>query len=560
MYKQKPKINGNYNFSRNLRDLREIAITMTENPKLRVKYNKKADTSSIDLETYKITLSLNPYPDWVKNRDRLAKKILSGDLAHECGHEIVSFPVWERYNAWVTKIKRNRGYFKLAHEIVGIVEDKRINHFIELRYRHDFGKRLKLANLIIKDTIETAIKQGKVLINTNYGEAPLIIAVLSNYGLYEADKTFWLQNMSKKAKEATNKALDILESIKYKRLGMELIRASQEIYDLIEPFIPKGGESKLKKYMPSRKGGEIKGELSEELKELLEEAIKREIEKEEEEEKEKLLKDLLKGEGAGQGTGEEIPAPEPNFEAYQALVDRNKPEITRLLNKLKEMLKPLIKRANFQNRGRIMPQILGRAFVNSLRTEVKNVYLNFKTRFEKEKVAIGFLFDYSGSVDRKDAEDITTILTEVFGAYVDDSGYSVSVFGANQQKIKTFFELHDNTKARIGNIGVSACGTEITPLLKAYLKMFNTVSSNRRKILVIASDFWFGDDSDARDMIKLFPKANVELIFIGFSSCEKVHEWASDLVKARRTEIKDVKDFPEAFLDVYLGVQKPTSL
>jgi len=340
---------------------------------------------------------------------------------------------------------------------------------------------------------------------------------------------------------------------------MELVRHAQKIYAEIEAFLPKGAEQQLKRYWHIRSGGEIKGKLSEALKKALEKAIKEELEQEKKDKLKEMLEDLLRGEGAGEGTGEEIEAPEPDFEAYQALVDKNKPEIARLLNKLKQLVKPTITREVFKNRGRIMPNLLARAYVNSLKRVVKNVYLNFKADFEKEKVAIGFLFDFSGSVDREQALDITTILTEVFGAYVDDMGYSTSAFGANSQRIKTFFEMHENTKARVGNIGVSPSGTELSVLLTSYLRMFNKIGSDRRKILVIASDFYLGDEQQATDLIKLYPKSNVQLILIGFCDCERVHTWAKDVLPknyAKRSSIEKVTDLPEAFLDVYLDLQR----
>lgn len=547
-------------FSKNLREIREIAITITGDKSIKVKYDAEAETASINLKTKTITLSLNPFPDWVVNQERLAQKLLDGLTAHECGHRIASLPVWERYNNFVTKIKRKRGYYKLAHHIVNIIEDKRVNHFIELRYRHDLGKRLQLSRLIVKDSLETAFNgKNPPKIEKQYGEAPLIVGALANEGLYDADCTYLYSKMTPKAVEATKRCLKLLENAKYKRLGMELVRHAQEIYAEIVEFLPKGAEQQLKMFWHMRTGGKIKGQISEALKKALEKAIAEELEKEKKDKLKEMLEDLLRGEGAGEGTGEEIDAPEPDFNEYQILVDKNKAEITRLLDKLKQLMKPIITREVFRNRGRIMPNLIAKAYTQSLRRMVKNVYLNFKTDFEKEKVAIGFLFDFSGSVDRSEALDITTILTEVFGAYVDDMGYSTSAFGANSQRVKTFFETHEQTKARVGAISVSPSGTELSVLLTAYLRMFNKVSPDRRKILVIASDFWLGDDQQAQDLIKLYPKSNVQLIFIGFCNCERVETWAKDVLPknyAKRASIKQVSDLPEAFLDVYLGIQR----
>jgi len=455
----------------------------------------------------------------------------------------------------VTKIKRNRGFIVLAHKIVNLVEDKRVNYFMSERYRFDIGKRLSLANLIIKDTIETTLSNPKFEIKNIWGDAPLMMGILANEGLYEADCPKVWAKLSKKAKGDTKKALKVLDNVRFQRLRINLIKSCQEIYDLLEPYVIKTQEEMLKKLIPLRIKGDLKGNLSEELKGKLKAMVKAEIEKEKEKAKQRLLEDLLKGSGAGEGTGIEIPPPQSDFNAYQQLLDKNKPEIQKLLDLLKQRLKPIVQREIFRKRGRFMSQLLSKAYTNSLRQTVKNVYLNVKTRFEKERVAIGFLFDFSGSVSRTEANDITIILNEVFGHFVDDYGFSISCFGANSQRIKTFFETFNNTKARCGNIGVSPSGTEIHVLLEAYLKMFNAVDSDRRKILVIASDFYFGDDKEALDIISLYPRANVELIFLGFSNCRNVDTWASNLVKARRTSIKTVSELPERFLEVYMDIQ-----
>ena len=546
-----------YNFSRNLLELRNLALTMTKNKRIKVKYSPKAKNSFYNPEDDLITLTLTPYPDFVKQHAKIAEKILDGDLGHESGHVLLSKPLWGYFNNWITKIKRKRGSLALAKHLVNIVEDKRVNYFIILRYRFDIGKRLKLANLILKDTIETSFKKKPPKVNPQHGEASIMIAILCNEGLYEANCAPLWKILSKKAKEDTKKALEVLEDSTYKRLRIDLIRNCQKLYDLIEPHMVKGADFSLQILVPSRRGGDITGELSDKLKNALLVQIKIEEDKEAQKVKD-MLKDLLRGAGAGQGTGEEIPTPEPDFNKYAELLDKNKSEIKRLLDKLKQFVKPILKREIFQRRGRIMPSMATKAYVNSIRRTVRNVYLNVKSQFEKEQVAIGFLIDYSGSVDRTEAEDITTILNEVFGHFVDDYGFAIACFGANSQKVKTFFETFQNTRARIGNITVSASGTEVSVLLTSFLKMFNAIRG-RRKILVIASDFEFGDDSRAKDLIKLFPMADVELIFMGFCNCRKVDYWASDELKksqVRRTKIAQVIELPERFLEVYLNVQK----
>jgi hypothetical protein len=553
---KKIKNGKNVNFSEQLNELRSLALTITKDDKIGVKYDANAQTSFYNSETNDITLSLAPYPEFVSKTERLAKKVLDGDLLHEALHNTLTKPIWHSLNNFATRIQNKRGSVELAKHIINLIEDKRINYFGEIRFRLDLGKRLQLANLILKDTIETGLREKRHPIELKFGEAPLIMGVLCNKGLYEADCVEIYAKMSDKAKEATNKALEIMENTKYMRLKIDILKANEDIYNLIEPFCDKQNEFSLKMLIPSRRGGDFKGTLSNALKNALMAQITEE-EKEAKKKAQELIEDLLKGSSAGEGTGEEIPTPEPDFAEYSRLVDRNKEEITKLLNKLKVHLKPRFKREIFQKRGKFMSPLTARAYVNSFRSEVKNVYLNNRVKFEKEQVCLGFLFDFSGSVDRTQALDITTILNEVFGNYVDDLGFAIAVFGENSQKIKGFFETFANTRARIGNIGVSASGTEISVNLASFLKMFNKANPERHKILIIASDFEFGDEDKALDLIKLYSKANIDMIFIGFCNCQKVRTFASGIKGIiKRTNIKQISELPDKFLEVYLSLQK----
>lgn len=557
------------NFSKILAEARNIAIAITRDTSVRVKYDAKMPTSAFNMETNEITLSLSSYPDFVKTQPIIFRKVLDGDLAHECGHLILTKPLWEYFNNWVTKIKRHRGFYRLAHEVCNLVEDKRINHFIILRYRFDIGKRLLLANLILKDMIDNTIEK-KMVSKGNFStleetvnaqqtipdglqEGIYIVAILANQGLYEGKCTELWNKLGAEAKKDCEQALIVLEGAKYKRLRIDIVRACQEIYELIAKHLKADYTSK--QYVVSRRGGDLKGEISPELRAKLEKEAEKQ--QKEQEDKDEHLKDLQRGSGAGEGTGAEIPAPSPDFAHYSELLDACKPEITELLNLLKQKLKPRCQRQIFQKRGKMMSPIVPRIYTNSFRGVVRNVYMNIQTKFEKEQVAIQFLFDFSGSVDKEQAEKITTILNEVFGHYVDDGGFSIGCFGADSQKIKTFFESFDNTKARVGNIGVSPCGTEISVLLEASLRMFNTIKSERRKMLVIASDFEFCDEQKARDLIEQYARSGIECMFIGFCGCSKVETFANDIpkLKVKRTSIKQVSDLPQRFLEVYLGVQ-----
>ncbi|PJA88016.1 MAG: hypothetical protein CO140_01130, partial [Candidatus Moranbacteria bacterium CG_4_9_14_3_um_filter_40_7] len=59
----------NNSLSRNLRELRSIAVTITGNKKMNVKFDKKAETSYIELDKSQIVLTLNALPKWVTERE-----------------------------------------------------------------------------------------------------------------------------------------------------------------------------------------------------------------------------------------------------------------------------------------------------------------------------------------------------------------------------------------------------------------------------------------------------------------------------------------------------------
>jgi hypothetical protein len=574
MPKQKQATKPNENFSKILDEIRNLAIAITKDRRVRVKYVPTQPTSAFNMENFEISLSLQDYPDFVRNHPRIFRKVLDGDTGHECGHLVLTKPNWEFFNNWATKIKRQRGFYRLAHEVCNIVEDKRVNWYIIHRYRFDVGKRLLLANLILKDMIDNTIEprqiqtstilpKGENLVGENLNaqnlaiqsgkqEGVYMVAILINEGLYDAKCTKLWNELSPEAKADTKKALKLLEDVVYKRVKLDIIRSCQEVYDLVSKHLK--ADYTTKEYVVSRRGGNLKGEMSDRLKELLEAEERKE---EQEEEQKKQKEDLLKGCGAGEGTGEEIPAPEPDFEAYSALLEKCKPEITELLNLLKKKLKPRTTRQIFQKRGRFMSPIVPRIYTNSLKGTVRNVYTKLDTAFEKEQVAIQFWFDFSGSVSKDEAEKITTILNEVFGHYVDDYGFSIGCFGADTQKIKTFFETFENTRARIGAISVNSTGTEISVGLEASLKMFNTIKGERRKILVIASDFCFSDEDKATELIEQYARSGIECMFIGFCSCENVEHFAEKVrgLKCSRTQIDEVSELPLKFLQVYLNVQ-----
>jgi hypothetical protein len=139
---------------------------------------------------------------------------------------------------------------------------------------------------------------------------------------------------------------------------------------------------------------------------------------------------------------------------------------------------------------------------------------------------------------------------------VTDGDFAITAFGADSQKVKVFNETFNNTKARVGNIGVNACGTEISVLLESFLKMFNTFR-DVRKVLVIASDFEVCDEDRALDFLDQYARSGIECIFIGFCGCDKVETFGNNIknLKVKRIRIQEICELPSVFLSAWTNYQ-----
>lgn len=563
---KKPK-NGE-NFSKELDELRSLAISVTNDIRLKIIYDGESPTSWFHYGKNTVCLSLKPYPPYVHLNDRIAKKILDGSLCHELGHYKLGKSLVVYFEKWIERLKQHKRDFpQLASEIVNVNEDVRVDYFMEARYRFDIGKRRTFTKLVMKDVIETNLMKSVKEAIKKYGikefeekkkkareqkEFPRVGIMWSIYvdeGKWGADCSFLWDLLNKEEKADMHEVLKLLKACRYKRLRIDVVNNMKAVYKIFKKHCKRDFElPPMLQFVPSTDGGKLKGDISPELRKKLEELIKKEIEKE------KLEEDLKKGQMAGEGTGDEIPTPEPDINKYAGIVRRNLPEIERLLRKLKKFVSPRMKRTIYQKRGRFMANLVARSYVNSMRRRVERVYIQNTTKFEKEKVNIAFLTDFSGSVDWNTALNITTILTEVFGRYVEDYGFSVAVFAENMQKVKTFFEMYQNTRARIGNISVNTWGTRIHDLLEAYLKMFNSIHEDRRKILCIASDFCFSDEEEAKKVIEQCIKHGIEVKFIGFD--EPKMDFADEVKGISRSQINNIHELPEVFLQVYIDIQK----
>jgi hypothetical protein len=545
------KTKQNANFSKELEELRNIAVIITNDKSIKIKYDAKFPTCAFNYEDNCIILSTNAYPDWVKSQPKLTEKLLSSSTMHESLHRKMSRPLVKYVEKWIQHLNmEKKGLPKLAGEIVNIVEDKRCNYYGKNRYRFDLGKRQVLKEMIFKDVIDTnAPKEIQILKVHPYGINGLMLGAFANKGLYDADISIFKAEMNPQQQEDLEKALKLLEEVKYQSLRINVINTEKQIYDLLHKHIKT--EDGMKDLMVIEDEGKMKGDLSDKLKKKLEAMINEELDKEK---KDKLENDLAKGNSAGEGTGNEIKSPEPDEGKYNDLVNDVKPQIDRLLSQLKKIMKPTMKRDIYQKRGRMMSNLISRSYVNSMQRPVTNVYIQNTTKLEKEPVNIAMLIDFSGSVSRSTALEVTTILTETFGQYVEDYGFAIGVFAENMQWLKRFNETYQQTRARIPNTSVNSCGTRLHDLLLSALKMFNSIHENRRKIVVIASDYCLSDSEEVVKLLEQYSKAGIQIILFAFDGSSK--HFAPNIKGIQRIDMKNIMDLPEDFLECYLKLQR----
>jgi hypothetical protein len=539
------------NFSQELEELRNLALIITNDKSIKIKYDPKMPTCAFNYEDNMIILTTSAYPDWCKTQPKLLSKLLTSSCCHEAGHRKMSKALVKYVEKWIQHLNMEKhGLPKLASEIVNIVEDKRINYYLKNRYRFDLGKRQLLKEMIFKDVIDTnAPKEILVLKLLPYGINGLLLGAFANKGLYNADITKFKAELTPEQNEDLEKALKLLEEVKYQSLRINVINAEKQIYELLHKHIKT--EDGLKELMLIEDEGKLKGNISKKLQKKLEQLLK---EEEEKEKKDDFENDLNKGNGAGEGTGFEIASPDVDEGKYNDLINDVKPQIDRLLAKLKQIVKPQIQRDIYQKRGRMMSNLVSRSYVNSLTRPVTNIHVQNTLKLEKEKVSIAMLIDYSGSVSRRDALEITTILTEVYGSWLDDYSFCIGAFAEDNQYIKRFFEPFHTTRARIPNVSVNSCGTRLHDLLESTLKQFNAVHEERRKILIVASDFCLSDTDEVIKILELYKKASIDILLFGFDNSQVKH--FAPTIKAQRAELQNIMDLPETFLDVYLQLQR----
>ena len=539
-------------------ELHNIAVSIMQNSAINVIIDNALETACTDFKNIYVTVQLVPLE--LRKYKRVVSRILDGQVAHEAGHIVITAPVKDRLKQWITH-QRYPNLANLAHQTI---EDKRVNHYIMVRYRFDFAHRLKLladvSNRLWLDSLKLQIAVARNSTTANamkpesYFAEQRLIAISAMAGMWHVDveKEFALND---EQKEFVRKTTKIFDDARFDKMTMSVVNRHQQLYDLWEKRMEETDEQP-ENNCPKSVGGELVLSSGQETKKALakmEKALKKaEEEAEAELEKENKRKDGKdeKTMAIGTGSGLNIPSPEPDEPEYQRLVQNNREHIERLLNLLKKLTKPRLITDKWRKQGRFMTEILGKAFASSQRRNVSDVYSSRTMQLEKTEACIGLLVDLSGSVNEEDAKNSLTVIAEVCGRWLRDEDFAIMVFGSEYQKVKAYVEPYHTTRHRIGGV-TGMGGTEMLAPLDELYKMMKAQRNGRSKVLMIVSDFYTSKCEEVQKLIKAIEKDEISVIGLGIDSTTE------DYIKTycpRAKYIGSIRELPEAVFDLYREV------
>lgn len=544
-----------------LNRLRVLAVSLTEDSNLAVVSAPDQSTSSTDMKEA-IYLSEQPLPNGITNK-KLRIALMEGTNFHEASHWRWTKPVDKQYTAW-SDSKRIQDGQELANTIVNIVEDCRIDRLLMERFRTTFGPRRRQYIDIIGKTIEeevVKVDNKKKSYDTTKPNR-LTMAVNAWLTVSKFGRKTKMKYESQEEREVVEKVILLTAQAKKAgrlRASKQLREKSPGIIDLMDDiyseFIKLWDPEELdKSKMPKSEGGsrQLVGENPEEAEEAEADGDgDSEGSGDSDSDGEDGDAGQGRGGGYGKGTGLEIPHPKPNPVVYNRLVQKNEPIIRKMLKRLKQatVLKSTV--ARFIPHGRLMTELATQLITQSYSREVTNVFARRKLQEQRTEVAIGLLVDLSGSMNIPDAMNVLTTITEVGGRWLKEHDLAVLVFGSDYQKIKVFPEQFWNTRARIGGLQCMG-GTEMYPPLREYIKIFKTIETGKRKVLIIVSDFETSNEEETKRHIALLTRMGVLVIGIGFSAQDEQANYCIN-----NTWIDNIGQLPEKFFYIWKRVTDP---
>jgi len=515
-----------------------IAYVITRDKNITIEIDNNLPTAHYDTKLNHIVLTNKLFPsDFEKDYPKKHERVNDGVVSHESAHSIITLPYYDKYKFWIEQKTSSQ----LAKFVTNLIEDKRVNDFVETRYRFDYGKRLKEFRTLLKDTYKFE----------KFEDPDLFFGLLIMKGLYdyqiddkdilqqlktkfphvpinEEDEKAFLNSLQKINLDI-QKCLGVIEDSKYHILFKDLKEDCDKIYEVCQKYTYSQGN------IPQFNNGKKPIELNEKLKE--------EYKNEEKEQEPNKNKSRF----AGKGKGLNIPTPQPNKLEYERLVRRNQKEITELQTLLKRIASPILKLEQYQKHGRLMSKIIAKAYSTSLKRRVENIY-EFKTQqYEAKKINLGVIIDYSGSMSHAECQDFTTILNEVFGNWLTYSSYGLYIFASDYQRIKTPYEDFKTTKYRVGGIKLTG-GTMLNNCLKEVWKILGSISNELTKIIIIVSDFYLGDYEQVKETCKSINERGIKIInLVTVGNMIKAKELSEYSIQTNK------EDLPKRLIELYVA-------
>lgn len=538
-------------------------------------------TSCTDLKT--IWVTKQNIPKQLRAHKDVSFSLYKSLVGHELGHILWTTSLNDEYKAWQAK----RYNCQLAHLVMNIIEDKRIDTRLMAEYRHGVGANLRDFNnvsaLSYMYTLRKEFGQMKAEGKLAKGVPPdkeLINTFILYYSVYEAGPAIealikdFFPNLPKEWHDDMVRGAGVVNLCRfYNRWKFQLELAATDLFQIMKKYAPDGREGSPPPGGEPIDGHGPAGEPGGEGGRIVKGGGKdpgnwpgrygnKPVDLPPELEPQPTPPGPpppkgARGQGAGSGTGETISTPTPDEFKYNQRRNRLASIIQRMRNMLKSESRPKYEQERWKPQGRMMQGVLAGAYIQARRQPVTNVYVKNIMRYEKSDVTLALLVDLSGSTDTELMADVLTIIAEVSGNWLSDEKWGMFTFGSGFQKIKTFWESYNNTKARIGGLEDMG-GTYMAGPLGEIGQMFKKVKdASDKKVLIIVSDFQLMDDDypASRVQINRMKKlSDVETICIVNDRSEAAMQVAMQNAKKLSDHVvpmPDISKLPENFFKVY---------
>jgi len=497
-----------------LEGLRAIAVIISHRRNVSVEVRDKVRTGFCTKDG-RIVLTTRLIPRNLRKNPKIVKPFLEGLVAHEAGHLFkTDFDMW---NKWMKRMSDKN----LANFVRNLIEDVRVESYIRMVYRDDFGKRIDFMNRIIKMGMTPTNHLDELVYRLIYGGRSRLTG--------EVEKV--ISECEKRVK-----------SIAHMSHPQKILPVATYVYRELKKITPYTSEMIRNCHVPY---GEY--DLSDVPVEDAERTAEEMGLSEEEREPIKISPSMK---AAGKGSGLEIPPCQADPDEYNRIVSEVNRIVKKILDNLAPKLKAVVEPKVHEKVGVIPPSLLTRAYLMSFRRPVTRIYRRNVTKLEKAKVYWGILVDLSGSMTTWYVKRCLAVFAEVASGFLTDGSWALIVFGSEYMRIKTFVEPYHNVRYRIGGVECMG-GTEMASPLRKFHEMFRDLPEGE-KILLVVTDGVPDKMRECRRIIEQMRSDGIRVIGIGLEAHPSNMRY---LFGEDHIMIGNLEELPEAFITIYLREQ-----